>query len=209
MDRKQLLIAALLFATPATASPILLASFDEHLVRPASAPALPMVEFRLETESAGTAAFLGVGRLWEAGQKGSIEFSEATDPAFAMFAQIATNGVDDVVRDGVIWHHPDGSGGTLAENLESLLYKGNPDLIGYHLQSIRLTVHDVAFGPYVFPSGRDGLYVDYHLTYEFYGTPIPEPTTGGLMFVCSLVLMVFCPTFGTRRGIGSIREPIV
>lgn len=170
------------------ADPVLLAAFDGHLVRPASAPAEPRVELHLLAESEGLSAALGPGITWGQSDSGSVEFNTGNSAQFAVFANIAANGVDDIVRDGVFWPADIGGGGVFAENRESLLYDRTIDLVGFRLESVRLTVHGVEFGPYVFPNGADGLFVDYDVTYEFYGTPIPEPLSAALLLVGAAIL---------------------
>ena len=49
--------------------------------------------------------------------------------------------------------------------------------MGYELDFVRLIVRSVHFEPWL----SDGVTVNYGLTYEFYGSVVPEPETLGLL----------------------------
>lgn len=116
---------------------------------------------------------LGRGVFWEQGDTGSVEFGAATDPGFEVFADLATNGMDDVFGDGVFWP----TGGVISRSLESEVFQGSPDLVGFELDFVRLSVRQVDFTPFESPTGVPGVTVDYDLTYDFFGHPIPEPSS--------------------------------
>ncbi len=169
---------ALTLTTSASAGPVLLASLDNRVQGGGSAPADRIVEFVLSLDNPEMIAELGRGVFWEDGDAGSVEFSAETDPAFSQFAALATNGSDDFLWDGVLW--PSRFSGVLYPSIESEVFHGAPDLIGYELDFVLLTVRSVHFEPWV-PDGFEGNTVHYDLTYEFYGHVIPEPATAVLV----------------------------
>jgi len=120
---------------------------------------------------------VGVGVVWQNGQTGAAEFTSLTDSYFDSFAQHATDGVDDWIGIYTPW------GGFLQR--ESEVFGHTPDLGGFELDSVRLIVHDLSFEP--LPK-LDGSEIFWDVTYEFYGTPVPEPTALGY-FVTGLLLV--------------------
>jgi len=104
---------------------------------------------------------------------------------------LATNGVNDQYFIHVTW--PNGTGGA-GGGAESRLFNHHPyigeppDLVGYELELVRLTVHAVHFEPWPEGGDGDGYLVQANLTYECFGSPVPEPPTllllvGGITFL--------------------------
>ena len=83
--------------------PVLLATFDNHLFRAASAPAEPRVEFVLEVVGQESHAMLGRGIFWEEGEQAIVDFNSSMTPGYDIFADLITNGTNDLLRDGVLW----------------------------------------------------------------------------------------------------------
>ncbi len=193
MKRLLVVLALLSSASIASAGPALLGSFDGHLHGPGSAPADPSVAFVLEIEGAESYAQIGETLFWGEGGTGIVDFTPDSEPDFSTFASLLTNGSDDILKDGVFWE----SGGVLSPNLESALFSGLPGFIGYELTLIRLNVHDVHFTPFQL-LGLEGLSVNYSLTYEFYGTPVPEPST--LFCISGGLIAILGPTFQRRNS---------
>ena len=133
---------------------------------------------------------LGTGIFWRDGDSGTVDFAPETDPDFLSLAVLATNGVNDDYRIHTNW--PDGAGGG-GGGFESRLFGRSPhageppDLVGYELELIRLTVENVNFEPWPGDDG-DGYFVLADLRYEFFGSVIPEPATlvllvGGIAYL--------------------------
>ncbi len=119
---------------------------------------------------------IGLGILWDDGDSGTVDFTSETDPNFDTFVAGLTNGVDDFISVLVEWPDQGGGGGGATESSWGF---GSPDLFGYEIDLILLTVHDVQIDPWM----QDGFYAEVDLTYEFYGSLIPEPTTLTLLAV--------------------------
>jgi len=119
----------------------------------------------------------GPSKFWEDGESGVLEFTSASDPLFDEFTSLLTDGVDDSLLIYWRWMVDGGFGGS--GNLESELLGLDTDLFGNDIDLIRLTVHDVSIGPFV----PGDLPVAFDVTYEFFGTPVPEPASFILLFV--------------------------
>lgn len=140
------------------------------------------VQFVLELlvqDSFPPGARLGTGIFWRDGDSGTVDFAPQTDPDFLFLAALATNGVNDDYFIYTSW--PDGTGGA-GGGVESRLFGHNPhageppDLVGYELELIKLTVDNLDFEPWPGDDG-DGYFVHVDLRYEFFGSVIPEPAT--------------------------------
>lgn len=161
---------------------VLLASFDIH-GEPAHAPETEQrVEFFLELrpfDADPPGSRLREGTFWSEGEQGIHEFSALDTAEFALFADLATNGVNDKYLLYTFWP---GGIGSAQGGFESRLFGREPalgelpDLFGFELDLVRISVRNVDFEPWPMPDPT-GFEVTYDLTYEFYGTPIPEPGT--------------------------------
>lgn len=191
-----------------TAEPVLLASYDFTSEGGHAPESDPRVEFILQLPTTFPPSdFFGLGVdmdiFWEDGDQGSFDFSAGTDEAFDDFALFATDGIEDNFT--IFDLFPSGSGGGTPPSPESVLFGVSPDLVGNELQLVRLIVHEVSFEPWVpdpvqYPEIEGFLY-SADLTYEFYGTPIPEPTTL-IVLACGLVIItsvVEAPSAVMRR----------
>lgn len=127
------------------------------------------------------------------GESGVFEFDESTSSLFSSFAGLLTNGVDDEIVFITMWPES-GQVGILGAP-ESFFFERSfgepPDLVGFTLDSIRLQIRDVSIESFTVRD-QDGLRAIFDYRYEFYGTPIPEPSTfviaatGMLMMLRSL-----------------------
>lgn len=161
-----------------SASPALLGSYDEVSVGASAPQSASRVQFVLQLSPSvplplESAFGLGVGIWWEDGSHGSVDFTRNNSDAFLDFATSATDGLDSRFASitGFFNGNPHGVIGA-----ESTLFGRSPDLAGYDLELVRLIVHDVRFEPIMIDE-FEGFSVESAISYEFYGTPIPEPAT--------------------------------
>ncbi|MBU0716609.1 MAG: hypothetical protein KJ749_00030 [Planctomycetes bacterium] len=194
-----MLVVTLASCGMAHAGPVLLAYFDQTS-GVASAGTAPPPEHRaqfvleLTPYPAVLGPRVGLGVFWEDGDSGVFDFTAETDNGFVGFADFATNGIDDWLMDLILFPGGGGGGGGAPE---SVRLGTSPDLSGYRLALVRLIVHDVtieSFSPEDQPD-LEGTRVLGHLTYEFYGTVIPEPTTLCLLATGAALVM--------RRSLGA------
>lgn len=124
---------------------------------------------------------LGAGQqYWAAGAAGIYDFAPTNTQNFAEFASLLTDGQDDFLLEYL--YVEDCGGGNIGGDSESSRLGGVPDLIGNNLEFIRLIVHDIAVDPYDPPCEcGPGTQFDADITWQFWGTPVPEPATLGLL----------------------------
>ena len=175
----------------ASAGPVLITSLDFHGGLGHAPESEQRVEFFFEITSADLdppGIRLRQGTLWSEGDEGIQEFTADTNPSFASFTDMITNGVNDRFLQYSLW--PDGMGGA-SGRFESGVFDRDlaagdpPDLIGYRIDMLRLIVRDVDFEPWPFPQ-NNGFTVDYNLTLEFYGAVVPEPLTLVILLVAGI-----------------------
>lgn len=183
---KRLIVVVLLSsAATASAGSVLLASYNEDassgggggpilgnqvqfvLQLPTSPPFGPPVDPNVG---------VGAGQTWASGSTGSTLFNRHEDPAVASFASFASDGVDAWIGIYTPW------GGYVER--ESDVFGRAPDLVGYELNDVELVVHFVEVVP--LPE-LNGSMVHWNVTYNFYGTPIPEPITVSLLCIGGMV----------------------
>ncbi len=138
----------------------------------------PRVEFILRSSSESFGSWVDVGRgiSWSNGDDGSVDLSANTHASFTEFSSLLTNGVNDYFSQGTVFSEGSGAFGF---GPESELLGTNPDFFGYDLEFVRLTVADLLIEPYQgqqFPQ-ISGISVTALVTYDFYGSPVPEPFT--------------------------------
>lgn len=183
------IVAVIVCCGVARAGPVLLASYDE-VFRGGTAPqSIARVQFSLQLSLDVPVAIdelsgLGAGIWWEAGDQGTVDFTRDTSVAFADFAAAATDGIDGRFASltGFFQGNDHGVIGP-----ESSLFNRSPDLVGYELEIVRLIVHELRFEPLVIDTS-EGFSVESHITYQVYGSPIPEPSTVMLLAGGVLVL---------------------
>ncbi len=170
--------------TSANAESVLLASYDFTSVGGHAPESDPRVEFilQLPTSSPPGGTF-GLGsaldNFWKDGDQGFFDFTSETDDAFDNFAAAATNGIAE--KFSVIDLFSSGSGGATAPAPESELFGTSPDLVRYEVELVRLIVQDINVDPWVpDPDSHPeikGFQHQTRLTYEFYGSVVPEPSS--------------------------------
>lgn len=154
----------------------------EHMLGGAQAPFAAADGLQLILQYEVQEPPLGSGLLWEHGSNGSYDFSAGNTPNFAQFVQHVTNDVDEEIS--LLIRNAGGGGGGDGPWSESNWGFGSPDLSGNQVDFIRLIVHNINIQPYVLPEPfGDGLQWEAHFTWEFWGTPVPEPGTAALVFL--------------------------
>ena len=191
--------AVVSFATHAHADSLLLGS----LTGSASGASAPETELRVQivlVHQSVVAPFrlqLGGGTWWEDEDSGAIDFTSESDEDFDALAARLTDGVDELLHIFVRASNAGVGNGWP----ESVWVDGSPDLVGNRLDFIRLIVHELSVAPYTSPNGgTEGTQWDVDWTYEFWGNPIPEPTSLSLLGIGALALVRRRgrPTFPTR-----------
>ncbi|GEM_PF-1959705 len=175
----------------ANAAPILLASHSSDVAGGGAPESEPQVEFILQLPGSLEDKYgLGVGAFWEA--PGQLDFTNAGDPGFAIFALSATNGIAEEFR---FWDlFPSGGGHISPPAPESLLFGVSPDLFGYELTQVRLIVENLVFQPWT-PDPLNnpdlqGFTYSAEITYEFYGLPVPEPSSLAVLAVPAVIAVI-------------------
>ncbi len=121
--------------------------------------------------------------------------SAASDPDFLTLVSVLTNGVNDSIGLA-LRAHPGAAGGINAPD-ELTFFEGltpvrsGPDLAGYQVSRITLTIHDLRFSPFVDPEAGGGtIYARYTYGFEGEAPPIPEPATVSLLATGLVALAV-------------------
>ena len=125
--------------------------------------------------------------FWQDGTSGSHDFTPTHTEDFGDFSFIITNGIDDEL--GLLTLNSAGSGGG-GLSPESVWGFGHPDLFGNEIDLISLVVHDLSIQPYWSLQAGEGLQWNGHITWEFWGTPTPEPVA---IFLLAFGLAVVRP----------------
>lgn len=120
---------------------------------------------------------LGPEVYWGNGESGVRLFTPNTHSAFDPFAELLTDGIDDSLT--VFWRWEDDGGFGGLGKFESEFFGHPQGLAGNTLETIQLTIREVSIGP----RGFDSQPVHIRTTYDFFGTPIPEPATLWLLGV--------------------------
>lgn len=167
------------------AASTLAASFDLHTFG-GGALGCPSarVQFFLEHDSQAFTHIVTLGkdlRFWEDGETGQFDFTTSNSPAFYEFAQLVSDGQDDFL---VSLGYAEGCGGGGPSFMESEMLGGSPDLMGSQLDFVRLIVHNITVEPYDPPCNcGPGTRFDANITWQFWGTPVPEPAALALLCV--------------------------
>lgn len=176
MNRIVFALAVLSSAATASAGPVLLWSLSVGGSHRYTGPTQDRVQFTLDLQSTTeprVGPFALVSPLVSADDQSTIIFSSETPEAFAGFAALLTNGIEDDLR--FLWDWPEsscpspciGRGGSI----------GELDLTGNTLESVRLLIHEVRFEPESVESSTENQRFTFGVTYLFFGTPVPEPTS--------------------------------
>ena len=181
------IVAVVLMAGAASAGPVLLGSFDRYGGSGSTGITDPRVQLGINVlsindlpDSVSLDMILFSDSFLEDGGSGTFEFDRDNSVLFSEFADLLTNGVDDRVGLLSIWSGFGHVG--IQGHFESFFFDRDipagevPDFVGYELDFIRLVIRSVDIEP-VTIQGLDGYLAIFDYTYEFHGTPIPEPGT--------------------------------
>jgi hypothetical protein len=153
----------------------------------APCPQIGPVEFYLGIDGPPPLYYTPIGlglAAWNDGQSGQFDIAPINEPLFLDLAQQLTNGTDDAfyMLDGM-----QGINGGLGGGVggpESLFFPPPGDLAGNQLDFVRLYVSNVDIQVLDPESSWVAWTAD--VTYEFWGTPIPEPA--GLLLLAPALL---------------------
>lgn len=141
------------------------------------------------TSSANGLSQFGSGVFWQNAESGTHEFYLTQDPPeFQELSSVLTNGFDDNLTFYLANAIGDSSGYGPWE--ESNWGFGYPDLSGNQITSIRLVVQNLSIQPYFDPPFGNGLQWDAQITWEFWGNPVPEPSTALLTLAALIVFSI-------------------
>jgi hypothetical protein len=165
----------------------LLASFT-HFNGGGSGPCeIAPVEFYLGIDGPAPLYYIPIGRgmaSWSDGESGGYEMSPYNEPNWSEFSDSLTNGLDDHLFLLSEMHGAEGGGGPIW--LESGLFPAGHDLAGNQLDFVRLDVSNVHIWTIDPTTQWQGWTAN--VTYEFWGTPLPEPATA-LLLICGSILL--------------------
>jgi hypothetical protein len=120
--------------------------------------------------------------------------SAANDPDFPAFAAMLSDGVNELIMKGA-WDQANGplggAGGEESFDLNYLVARFGPDLVGYEVECIRLVALVDMHTPGTDPQG-DGIWTDWAVLsgqYEFYGVAAPEPASAVLLLGVAVAVL--------------------
>ncbi len=125
---------------------------------------------------------VGAGVWWEEGETGVARFDAENDPFFENFELFATDGSDGWIGVYTLW------GGYLYR--ESEFFGVAPDLYGFDIDHVLLHVDYLGFRLY---PDLGGSAILYDITFEVFGTVVPEPACVAYLLCGAAVL------FGRRH----------
>jgi len=164
----------------------LITSFS-HFIGGGASPCEPApAEFYLSIDGPPPLYYTPLGRglaSWNDGEAGDYQISPDNETHWSDFSASLTNGLDDHLGLLTEMRGSGGAGGTIW--LESRLFPGGHDLAGNQLDFVRLDVSNVHIWTIDPTTHWQGWSAD--VTYEFWGTPLPEPATVLLLVVTTLV----------------------
>ena len=144
--------------------PYLLASRNWHS-RGGTASDCPSVSFTfiIKNKPIGyESGYIGDEIEWADGATGSVDFNAINEPEFSEVQAHLTNGINEEIY--LYLKHIYGCGSS-----ESNWLGVNPDLVGYHIEFMRLIVHSLSITP-----GSPVNLIDAYITWEIWGTILPE-----------------------------------
>ncbi|MBE7508265.1 MAG: hypothetical protein HS101_18545 [Planctomycetia bacterium] len=198
-------ILLMLVTNHSAGSPILLAIYHQDWPGgPSGGPPTDRVEFPLAHLHAGEIFPFTIGESvsWIDNQPGSLDLNESNDSDFLEMAARLTDGQDEELFSMLIA----GSSGVGSPQPESIQHGIAPDLFGNEIDFIRFIVDNITITPFVHPEFGQRVHVIASVSYEFWGTPVPEPTTLTLLFIIALLRRhrrvpfgrVLCTPFGLK-----------
>ncbi|RIK62297.1 MAG: hypothetical protein DCC65_17615 [Planctomycetota bacterium] len=109
-------------------------------------------------------------KYWDDESSGSFDFTPQNSFGFDEFAMLLSDGSDDYLLlltgiQGCLT-------GTGNGNNESAWLQIAPDLLGNEIEYVRLIAENIEVTP-----SSDGISWRADLTYQFWGTPVPEPAS--------------------------------
>ncbi|GMU35167.1 MAG: hypothetical protein AMXMBFR20_30390 [Planctomycetia bacterium] len=173
----------------------MISSFDQHRFG-GSAFGCPSerFEFFLEHDSQEFTHIVTIGkglRFWEDGEVGFFDITPENSEAFSEFAALVSDGHDDFIIS--LGYAEECGGGGGPGFMESEMLGGAPDLAGWQLESVRLVVHNMNVEAYDPPCDcGPATRFDADMTWEFWGTPVPEPRTIGFLSFVGMILLRRC-----------------
>jgi hypothetical protein len=198
MRTRLIVVIVLSLSCPALAGPVLLGSFGgvagsgaTELTDPRAQLGLLVTPFGDTGEGVSLDNILFSTGFLRDGESGEYWFDADTIPKVAEFGEVLTNGTNDLMGILTVWAESVHVG--IRGDSESFFLGRDtsvgelPDFVGFRLDSIRLIVRDVTIEPFVVRE-QEGLLARFDFSYEFYGSPIPEPGTCGLLAIGSLAL---------------------
>ncbi len=161
----------------ASAGPMLLGSFEDYRAVVSPPGVAPEVQIVLQIgdvpRPVGPATSLGADIWWGEGARGYVDFTGKGSPSFSVIAARAKDGILDQFAALTVFD--DGTAHGTIES-ETYLYGRDADLAGFELDLIRLIVESVQFEQQTFDELQYYI-VKTRVKYEFYGVPIPEPSS--------------------------------
>jgi hypothetical protein len=151
-------------------------------------PQIGPVEFYVGIDGPAPLYYTPIGRglvTWSDGESGTLDITPSNEPLFPELASRLTNGLDDAFymlddMPGCNGGYNGGVGGP-----ESLFFPPPGDLAGNQLDFIRLYVSNVNIE--VLDPTIQWIAWTADVTYEFWGTPLPEPAMA-LPLLCASLL---------------------
>jgi hypothetical protein len=135
----------------------------------------PSVYYSLHWYNYSIPGDIGYGTSWYDGDTGYCDFDAGNTPYFDTFVSYLTNGqLEPYMLCSTISVVNGGTKASVIElgSSETGWGLGDPDMYGYQIDFIRLVVNDTSLS-------QNGNQVDFggDITWEFHGTPVPEPAT--------------------------------
>ncbi|HPD32206.1 MAG TPA: hypothetical protein PLL20_19605 [Phycisphaerae bacterium] len=191
------LIVLFAVANAATATPILLSSYEarEALddIRYADVSRVGLMLELYSLAPPYQSFTVGGSVYWQDGQQGTVDFTTEDAAGFNGLVGLVTNGIED--QFSVLALFEEGGGGSGGP--ESWLLGRSPDLAGYRVDFVRLSVEQLSIGPSPGHPGASRL--DYQAKWEMWGEVVPEPTSSAVFVLGVVSIMSRWRVSGTSR----------